>query len=453
MNLEKEACDEIFNIAGLYYATQKYGALPWRQVMEPAIFYAENGFPVYPGAYIINSDRYAALTLRPNVRQLYAPNGFLPPMGSIFKQPELAATPKKISEQGADYFYKGPFARQAVKEIQNLGGKATLEDFSSYRALELEPVRETYKGYEIAGPPIPATGTVAIIEAMNILENLDLKTMGHYSQSADTLQWLIETIRVVFHDSYRYTGIDQLDSAIAGTLVSKDYAKAQIAQLRQKIDTMKHQAGGRSSRAGETMEGAAPGGATGEEDGHTNHVSTVDKDGNMCSFTHTIYGPIYSAHGLWVGGIVFGSGRPRVPGGRLLGSISPVIVFKDKKPFFATGSSGGTPNTFYTLLNVLVWDRNFKEAQDAPRLLNFYNPTTLQDLDNHKVTIEHRIDEKVVRELERRGYQFDWVGPYSQGGPAARWLGGDQMVGIDPSTGMRLGATDPRGVGQAAGQK
>jgi len=84
-------------------------------------------------------------------------------------------------------------------------------------------------------------------------------------------------------------------------------------------------------------------------------------------------------------------------------------------------------------------------------LLNFYNPTTLQDLDNHRVVIEHRISEKVVAELERRGYQFDWVGPYSQGGPAARWLGGDQMVGIDPNSGMRYGATDPRGVGQAAG--
>jgi len=82
-----------------------------------------------------------------------------------------------------------------------------------------------------------------------------------------------------------------------------------------------------------------------------------------------------------------------VPGGRLLGSISPAIVFKDKKPYFATGSSGGTPNTFYTILNVLAWDKSFKEAQDAPRLLNFYNPTTLQDLDIHRVTMEHRISE------------------------------------------------------------
>jgi len=439
------------SIAGFYYAVRKYGALSWKEVIEPAVFYAENGFPIYGGAYIINSDRYAALTLRPNARRLFAPNGFLPPMGSIFKQPELAETLKRIAEQGSNYFYRGAFARQMVSAIRDIGGRPTLDDFSSYRVDESEPVRGTYKGYQIAGPSLPGTGTIAIIEGMNILENVDLKGLGHYTQSADSLQWLIETVRVMFHDAYRYTGVPELDEPIGRALRSKEYARAQYELIRYKIEQMKRRAAGGGSFAPDSPSDRA---ATGDE-GHTNHVSSVDKDGSVCSFTHTIYGPIYSAHGLWVGGIVFGSGEydyPRLPGRRLLASIAPIIVFKADQPYFATGSSGGAPVTFYTLLNVLAWDKNLKEAQEAARMRSFYNAPPLLDLDNLKVSIENRIDEKVVEELKRRGYQFDWLGPYSQGGPTTRWLGGDQMAGIDPTSGMRYGATDPRGVGQAAGQ-
>lgn len=436
------------SIAGFYYAIQKYGALPWKQVIEPAIFYAENGFPIYGPAYIIMADRYHALTLRPSVRQMFAPNGFLPPVGSIFKQPELAETLKKVQDQGADYFYKGPFAEQMVKAIQDLHGKATLEDFASYRALDLEPIRGTYWDYQIVGPPLPASGTVAIIEGLNILENVDLKRMGHYSESADSLQWLIETVRVMFNDAYRYIGVPELDRHIAQALLSKEYARAQYKLISHKIEETKRQAKEKPVQVAETAFKEVR-----EDEGHTNHVSVVDKDGNVCSFTHTIYGPIYSAHGLFVGGIVLGSGRGRVPPGeRLIASIAPLIVFKGDKPFFASGSSGGTPNTFYTILNVLAWDKNLKEAQDAPRLPNFYSAPTLQDLDDHKVVLEHRIDDKVAEELRARAYKIEWVGPYSQGGPVSRWLGGAQMVGVDPNSGIRYGATDPRGVGQAAGQ-
>ncbi|PYT14968.1 MAG: hypothetical protein DMG59_15470 [Acidobacteria bacterium] len=434
-------------IAGFHLAIQKYGALSWKEVLEPSIFYAENGFPLYGTAYAIMQDRYITLTMQPSGRRIFAPNGYLPPVGAIFKQPEMAATLRKIAEKGPDYFYKGPFAEQMVKAIRDIGGKATLDDFDSYRALELEPIRGTYKSYQIVGPPPPATSTVAITEGLNILENVDLKGMGHYSQSADSLQWVIETLRVMFNDARKYSGIPEFDRPLAQSLMSKEYAQAQYKLIRYKIEQMKRHARERPMQTAQQT----PASDRHEEELGTNHVSAVDKDGNVCSITSTIYGGVYSYAGLFVGGIVLDSagGFRSNPGERIISPIAPIIVFKGDKPYFATGSSGGTPNTFYTTLNVLVWDKNLKEAQEAPR---FPNAGRLLDLDDNKVSIESRIDDKVAEELKKRGYQLERVGPYSFNLGGVRPLGGVQMIGIDPDSGIRYGATDPRGVGKAAGQ-
>jgi gamma-glutamyltranspeptidase/glutathione hydrolase len=427
---------------------RKYGALPWRDVVAPSIYYAENGFPVYGGFYAMMLDRYLVLTSRPTTRRIFAPTGFLPAMGSIFKQPELAETLKKIAEHEADYFYKGPLAAEMAKAIQEIGGKATVEDFASYSALEVEPLRGTYKGYTIVGAPPPSMGGVAIIEALNILENVDLKGMGHYSQSADSLQWIVEALRVVQSDTIRYSGVPELDQALTKVLTSKEYGRARYQLILHKIEVLKRQA---SEKPAQTAQ-LAPASDLDEEEG-TNHVSVVDKEGNVCSFTHTTYG--FATHGLFVGGIVLNqaAGRRVPPGEHVPSAMTGTIVFKGDKPYFATGSSGGAPNAFYTLLNVLAWDKNLKEAQEAPRLPNTWGFLAENDL---RIPIEHRIDEKVAEELTRRGYHIDWLGQYSQGGPTTqggvRPLGGVQMVGIDLATGMRYGATDPRGVGVAAGQ-
>jgi gamma-glutamyltranspeptidase/glutathione hydrolase len=126
------------------------------------------------------------------------------------------------------------------------------------------------------------------------------------------------------------------------------------------------------------------------------------------------------------------------PGHRIVTPMAPVIAFKGDKPYFATGSAGGTLNTFLTTLNVLAWDKNLQEAQEAPRL-------RAPGPDEMKLTVEHRIDKSVVDELETRGYRIEWAGPY--------WMRNAQMAGIDPETGIRYGAADPRGEGHAAGQK
>ena len=424
------------SFAGFYLASQKYGVLPWRQLLEPAIFYAENGYPINGHAYSTMRQYYATLTLQPSGRQIFAPDGFLPKVGELFKQPELAETLKKISEQGPDYFYKGPFAEKMVKAIQEIGGKATLEDFASYRALELDPVKGSYKDYQIIGPPAPGDSTIAFIEAMNILENVDLKSMGHYSQSADSLQWMIEVLRVMYNDVRNFSGVPEFDRALGQVLMSKEYARRRYELIQYKIEQMKRLASEKTSGAqtASVRDDYEPG-----PDRGTHHVSSVDRGGNVCSFMHTIYGSTYSYSGLFVGGLVLNAsgGFRSHPGERIYPQCGPPIVFKGDRPYFAPGSSGGTVIPFFLIANILIWGENFKEAQEAPR---FGAPAP----GDNKVRIEHRIDDKVIEELKRRGYQIEWLAPYS--------MASGQVAGIDPTTGIRFGATDPRAHGKAAGQ-
>jgi len=419
------------SFAGLHYAIEKYGRLLWKDVMEPAIFYAENGYPLHGRAYSTMRTYYATLTLRQSGQKIFAPNGFLPAVGSVFKQPEMAETLKKIADQGPSYFYQGPFAEEMVKAIQEIGGKASLEDFSSYKVIELEPVTATYQDFQIKTHPAPSD-MVAAIEAMNILENVDLKAMGHYTESADSLQWMIETLQVVAADFQKFNGVPEYDTAVGKVLMSKEYAKSRHLRLKYKIEQLNREA------AKKTLEPSAPFGGqliNEEAERGTQHTSVVDKEGNICGLKHTIYGSTYSYAGLFVGGLVLNAsgGFHSFPGERILPATSPPIVFKGDRPYFTCDSSGLYENAFFLISNILIWDKNFKEAQEAPRF-NF---------NNDKIRIEHRLSDQLVGELKRRGYQFEWLGPYT--------LGTAQLVGFDLVTGARLGAADPRSHGLAAG--
>ena len=189
--------------------------------------------------------------------------------------------------------------------------------------------------------------------------------MGHYSQSADSMQWLIETLRVMFNDARKYTGVSELDRSLGQALISKAYAQKQYEFIRHKIEVTSRQAKEKTQVAW-----APSGHANDDPELGTNHVSVVDKDGNVCSITNTIYGVVFSYVGVYVRGILLnGAGIfPSQPGERIVTPMAPLIVFRNDKPYFATGSAGGTLNTFLTALNVLAWGKNFKEAQEAVRL-------------------------------------------------------------------------------------
>ncbi len=430
-------------VAGFHAAVDKHGKLDWKDVMEPAIFYAENGFPIHDEAYATMKANYATLTLHPSGRRLFAPDGFLPGVGETFKQPELAETLKAIVREGPEYFYRGPFAEKMVTEIRAIGGKPTLEDFSSYEVWETEPLRGTYKDFEILATRPPLVGPVGLIEALQILENVDLESMGHYTESADSLQWLIETMRAV--DERKFTGIPELDETIARARISKDYARKRYEMIRHKIEQMKRQA---TDEPTVSAASHAPNGGIPEEH-NTNNISVVDEEGNLCSLTNTIYGCVYSCSGLLVDGMVLNSagGHPAHPGQRLMSPKSPMVVLKEGQPFFAAGSSGGVTNPFFLMTNVLIWGKSFEEAQEAPRFRitsSFYTGWGMGSPGAaNTVHIEHRIDEAVAPELTRRGYRIEWLAPFS--------MRNAQIAGVDPGTGVRYGASDPRGEGMAAG--
>lgn len=420
------------SIAGFHYAVTEHGRLSWEEVLEPGIFYAEEGIPVNGPAYSNLEDHYATLTLHEPARRIFAPEGFLPPVNSRLKQPELAESLRLIAVDGPEVFYRGAIAEEIVQSVREAGGRMTLNDLERYRVQELDPVRGTYKDYSVVGPPPPATGIVAIIQGLNILEHVDLEGMGHYSRSAMALQWVAETLRVMFEDADRYTGVPEFDQQLGEMLMSKDYARDRYEVIRHRIEQMR--------RSPSPTDEQPPG--DGDFDSKpqlgTNHVSAIDSDGNVCSFTHTIYGSVFSRHGIYVGGMVLNSsgGFRAHPGRRIVTPMAPLIVFKGNEPYFATGSSGGTLNTFLTTLNVLVWEADLQEAQEAPRLRG-------PGADDNQLTIENRIDPAVADELRRLGYQIEWRGPYS--------MRNAQMAGIDPATGERYGAADPRGHGSAAG--
>ena len=422
-------------VAGFHKAVEKYGKLDWKDILEPAIFYAENGFPIHDEAYATMKTNYTTLTLHPSGKRLFAPDGFLPGVGEIFMQPELAKTLKAIANKGPEYFYRGSFAQKMVKEIRAIGGKATLADFNSYEVWETEPLRGTYKDFEILATRPPLVGAVGLIEALQILDNVDLESMGHYTESADSLQWLIETMRAV--DTRKFTGIRDLDEAIARKRISKEYARTRYNMIRHKIEQQT------VSAASSALNGSLL------QEYNTNNISVVDKEGNLCSLTNTIYGCVYSCSGLFVDGMVLNSagGHPAHPGQRLMSPKSPMVVLKDGQPFFATGSSGGITNPFFIMTNVLIWGKNFKMAQEAPRFRitsSFYTGWGMGSPGAaNTVHIENRIDASVARELTRRGYRIEWLAPFS--------MRNAQIVGVDLKTGIRYGASDPRGEGLAAG--
>lgn len=427
--------------AGLHLAQQKYGRLRWHEVLEPAIFYAENGFPIHALAYVTMRENYNTLTLHPSGRRIFAPDGFLPRVGSLFKQSELAETLKRIAADGPDYFYKGPFAEQMVRAIREIGGRSTIDDFARYRPVEVEPVQGTYRNYSIIGPPPPNVGPLGVIEGLQILEHVDLKALGHYTQSAEALQWLIETLRAV--DARKFSRLPEVDGPLTKLLLSSEHARAQYEMIRHRIEQMKATPAPQSGYTATAWDEF-------DRSQNTNNVSVIDSEGSLCSITNTVYGAVYGTSGLFVGGLVLnsGGGHPALPGQFLSSPKAPMIVLKDGKPFLAAGSSGGVPNPFFLLVNVLVWDKNFKEAQEAPRFRissSFYTDWRMNQAGpENDVQIEHRVEQKVIEELRRRGYQVDWAAPYS--------MANAQLVGLDPASGTRYGAADPRSVGHAAGQ-
>ncbi|MAT51624.1 MAG: gamma-glutamyltransferase [Porticoccaceae bacterium] len=440
-------------VAGLVHAQEKYGKLPLRTVIAPAIKLAENGFEIsYPLSF---SFRYARDRLAANPAAsgyFLNADGTAKAVGERLVQRDLAATLKRIANQGADGFYSGKTADLIVIQMSKSGGLIDHDDLAGYRVVERTPVWGRYRNYQVASMPPPSSGGVHLVEMLNILEGWDLESMGH--NSADYLHRLIEAMRRAYADRSKYLGDPDFETVPVQALIDKDYA----ARLREGIAT---------DRATPSSE-VAPGLPVPEESPQTTHYSVWDADGNVVSNTYTLnfsYG-----NGIAVAGAGFllnnemddFSAKPGVPnafgllGGeanaieprkRPLSSMTPTILFKDGDPVLATGSPGGSriiTAVLQLILNVVDFQMNIAEATAAPRIHHQWYPDT--------VDAEPGISPDTVARLKALGHEVK-TAPWAigrtqsisrdqsvfQGMTDYRWPGGEAV----PAEGVNILQNNP----------
>ncbi|HEV2417112.1 MAG TPA: gamma-glutamyltransferase [Terriglobia bacterium] len=425
-------------VAGLALAEQKYGKLGLARVMAPAIRIAGKGFPV--GYWLSQSllDHQPLLSKFPNSRAIYLHGGEPYQPGDIFKQPELAHTLREIARRGPTAFYRGDIARDIVETETRLGGIMTLADLAHYQA-NLRPLLQgRFHGYTILTVPPPSSGGVALIEMLNILDPLNLGEPDSYN----AMRLIIEAQRRAYADRSRYLGDADFVSVPVGGLDSPAYA----AKLRQEILTSKPDAP------------VAAGQPAGYESSNTTHFSVVDAAGDAVSNTYTLnngYGSGVTVDhaGFLLNdemddftskpgapnmfGLIQGEANAIAPYKRPLSSMTPTLVLENNAPRLVLGAPGGGTiiNTVLeVMLNALVYKMDILRAVTEPRFHNQWMPD--------KVFLERNgFSADTVEKLRAAGYKIEWVDR----------MGECEAIEVDPKTGWRFGAADPRGSGEAVG--
>lgn len=428
-------------VAGLDYASRKYGKLAWEKLVAPAIALAEKGCTLsYEQARSL-SNSARLLGRFPESRRIFLRDGRYYQMGEVFAQPDLAQTLKRIQAGGAREFYQGGTARRIAEFSKKNGGLITLEDLNKYEVAERRPLAGAYRGYEIISAPPPSCGGALLNEMLNILEGVPLQEKGW--GSADAIHWTVEAMRRAFADRAAYMGDTDFAKVPVRGMTDKKYAQA----LRAGIDPQ-HAGDSRQVRAGNPL---------GYEPTETTHLSVVDKDGNAAALTYTLNGGY--GNGMTVEGAGFllnnemddftsKPGTPNMygaiqseanaiaPGKRPLSSMTPTMVTREGKLVLVTGSPGGTtiPNTVLNvLLNVIDYGMGIQQAVDAPRFHHQWLPD--------QVVMESGFSPDTKAILKARGHKF----------AADRSIGDAHSIMVDTKNNLLLGAADPRLGGKAVG--
>jgi gamma-glutamyltranspeptidase / glutathione hydrolase len=450
------------SVAGMVYAEQKYGKLTLKQTMAPAIQLAREGYVLTWGeARDFQRDKH--LSQYSESRRIFQRDGSYYQPGEIFRQPELARTLERIAAKPDD-FYHGTLARELAAAMQKGGGLITAEDLASYEVKEREPVRGTYRDYEIISAPPPSSGGTVLIEALNILEGYDLARMS--SRSAESIHYTTEAFRRAFFDRAEFMGDPDFAKVPVAQLIDKKYAAA----WRDSIDVNHASASKDLKRPAifsqlEQYAEEHPLPPVYPETPHTTHYSIVDMEGNAVAVTTTInawFGSHVTAEGLGFllndemddfsaktgvpnsDGLIQGAANAIGPGKRPLSSMTPTIVVRDGKTFLVLGSPGSS-KIITTVANVLMgvidYGMNIQEAVNAPRFHNQWLPDVLN--------VERWFSPDTVQALQKMGYNVQ-IGLHYGTYEIPYWSDAE-CIAIDAKTGERLGATDYRENGKAVG--
>lgn len=437
-------------VAGLMLAHRRHGKLKWEDLVEPARKLAAEGFEVnYHLSRTLQSEstrkRMAASA---ESRRIFQRDGRFYEMGETFAQPELAEVFARIRSNPRD-FYEGETARLIVNDMKAGGGLVTLEDLRTYEPTVRQPLRSTYRGHEVLTMPPPSSGGIALIEMLNILEAYDLQAMGW--GSAQYTHTLVEAMRRAFADRAQFLG-------------DTDFVKVPVAALANPRFASERRRSINPARASSSREIGA-GNPAPFESPDTTHFTIVDAEGNVVSNTYTLnnsYGSGVTAKGTGIllnnemddftskvgvpndFGLIQGAANAIAPKKRPLSSMTPTIVLKDGRPLFAIGSPGGPTiiNTvLQVILNIVDFKMDIQRAIDAPRVHHQWLP-------DHIYWEEFGMSPDTRAMLEKMGHAFRPI-PGADTTPSD--LGDAQGVFIDPTTGIRMGASDPRLGGVPAG--
>jgi gamma-glutamyltranspeptidase/glutathione hydrolase len=425
-------------VRGLALAEEKYGRLGLGRVMAPAIRLARNGFPVsYSLAENIRSER-ALLQKFDGSRHIFLNNGSLYESGAVFRQPDLARTLAAIAKRGPQAFYSGATAQALVETMRKYHGLITRKDLEQYQAKLRPPLAGHFRGFDILSAPPPSAGGTMLIEMLNVLEPLDLGPANSYA----SIHLLAETMRRAYADRASYMGDADFASVPVAGLTSPRYA----AQLRQEILGAPPEAPVR------------PGEPQVFESGATTHFSVVDAVGNAVANTYTLNG--WFGSGVTVEGagfllnnemddfttkpgapnlfgLVQGNANAIAPHKRPLSSMTPTLVVSNGKVRLVLGSPGGstiTNTVLQVLLNVLVYKMDVLQAVGSPRFHDQWTPDLVT--------------------FERVGFSSDTLEKLRQAGYPVGFrdsIGDCEAIEIDPQSGWRWGASDPRADGKAVG--
>jgi gamma-glutamyltranspeptidase/glutathione hydrolase len=441
-------------VAGLVYAEKQYGKLTIEKVMAPAIKLAHDGFALaYEDTQDLKKDKY--LVEFPESKRIFLRDGNLYEPGELFKQPELAQTLERLAKD-PDTFYHGAMAHELASAIQKGGGLITAKDLAAYEVKEREPIRGSYRGYDIISAPPPSSGGVALIEILNILEGFDLAKLGN--RSADAIHLEVEAFRRAFYDRADFLGDPDFTKVPVAQLIDKKYAAA----WRDSID-LNHATPSKDLKRpsfGELERVAQSYTAPIREPQNTTHYSVVDADGNAVSVTTTLndsFGSRVTAEGLGfllndemddfaakqgvpnTYGLIQGPTNAISPGKRPLSTMTPTIVLKDGKLFLVLGSPGGSRIVTIVaniLIGVVDFSLDIQEAVNAPRFHHQWLPD--------QIFVEDRLSPDTMSILRSKGHKV-------KVDPSWRDWGDGECIMVDPKTGERLAGADGRNNGKAVG--
>ncbi len=422
--------------AGLVFLADRYGRLPLAQSLAPAIRYAENGFSASRRTLMGLRFRKRAYEQWPAFKKVFLPEGKIPEIGAVIRQPDLARTLRRLAKNGFDGFYRGQTAKLLIDGVRDAGGIWTAEDLLNYEVIEREPITFEYRGVQIISAPPPSSGGVALASIFNVLEGFNLQDID----SATRKHLIVEAMRRAYRDRAEYLGDPNFVEIPVARLTHPYYAAGQRGSIRPDQAT-------RST----SLPGVRPQKTTGSQ---TTHISVLDREGNRVAGTMSIntwYGAGFMAPGTGVilnnemddfvikpgtpneYGLIGAAANAIAPGKRMLSSMSPTFLESDRG-LAILGTPGGSRIITMVLLAGLEWIDG-ADASEMVNLKRYHHQFLPDELVFEKGALS--IDEQQA--LRSRGHRLS---------ETRRIFGNMNVVTWDYETGKVEAVTDPRGQGE-----